>query len=131
MRKYNTGFTLVELLITVLIIGVLVSVAVPSYQEYVGETCLGVGEMNMKTMVPAQENYFMETNSYLAGERLVDGDNNITSDTLGGPLHWEANDKNSFNYVVTAGAGGISKSAVITVTKDDCVGASSITLTKN
>ena len=37
-QKKNTGFTLVELLITVAIIGILASVAYPSYTDYVSRS---------------------------------------------------------------------------------------------
>lgn len=62
--KKQKGFTLVELMITVLIVGILASFAIPSYREYIrkskraeARTALMQASMNM-------ERYFSSNNIY-------------------------------------------------------------------
>lgn len=124
MQKQYTGYTLIELLIVTLVVGVLASVAVPSYRVYVESGCMKTAKINILALAGSENNYYLENGAYLSGSKVVDGDGNVTSDSLGGPLHWESNDKNKYNYTVTAAA----NSANIVVTSPECTGSETLTV---
>ena len=62
-RKKQQGFTLIELMIVVAIIGVLSAIAVPAYKDYVTKSELASGFATIKSVITPAELYFQENNS--------------------------------------------------------------------
>ncbi|WP_281222830.1 pilin [Photobacterium sanguinicancri] len=76
MKKTQKGFTLIELMIVVAIIGILSAFAVPAYQNYVAkaEANTGLGELAaLKTNV---EDHIMNNGAFPADPATVNGSAN-------------------------------------------------------
>ncbi len=64
LRKEHSGFTLVELMITVAILGVLAAVAIPMYSNYMNRAKQSDAIIGLKAAQMAQEQFFSENNAY-------------------------------------------------------------------
>ncbi|PID46724.1 MAG: hypothetical protein CSB47_02690 [Proteobacteria bacterium] len=60
----NTGFSLIELVITVAVIGILSSIAIPSYTKYVRETKRTEAKTEILRIAQLQESYYVQHLSY-------------------------------------------------------------------
>lgn len=65
MLPKQRGFTLIEVMIVVVIIGILASIAYPSYQEYVWRANRAEGQAFLQDVSARQERYFSQNNSYV------------------------------------------------------------------
>lgn len=66
MRRRMNGITLMELLIVVVVIGILASIAVPSYRNYVIRTNRTDATTMLLRIQSAQEKFFLQNNQYAA-----------------------------------------------------------------
>lgn len=82
-KKDSSGFTLIELMIVVAIIGILAAIAYPAYQDQVRKSKRTDGQAALLDMMAKQERYFTDNNSYTATLTglgyTVDADGNADS----------------------------------------------------
>ena len=67
----HSGFTIIELLITMAIIAILASVALPSYTAYITRSKVAQATSNLLTMRTKMEQYFQDNRQYVGA--CVDG----------------------------------------------------------
>lgn len=99
----SRGFTLIELVITVMIIGILAAIAIPQYQQYVTKARRTEAKSALARVQGAQERYFTVNNTYTqdplqlqllscaantttSGDTCASGNYTITIGALGGAI---------------------------------------------
>jgi len=63
----SSGFTLIELMITVVIVSILAAVALPSYQDHVRRAARSAGQQFLLDLAQRQEQYFLDVRWYADG----------------------------------------------------------------
>jgi type IV pilus assembly protein PilE len=64
MNKPQRGFTLIELVVVIVIVGILASIAIPSYREYVVRGNRRAAQASMMEIATRQQQYFVANRSY-------------------------------------------------------------------
>ncbi|MBF0132518.1 MAG: type IV pilin protein [Magnetococcales bacterium] len=108
MKNKSEGFTLIELVIALVIVGVLVAVAVPYYKNKVMETRRTDGKAILLEIMAAEERFFTINNTYTTN--LVAGGLGMT-DAGAGSVASE-----SGYYLVSAAACGTGIGACVILT---------------
>lgn len=110
MRRH--GFTLIEMMIVVAIVGILASVAVPSFLRFQLRTKATEGKTNLAAIRSAEEAYYSEFGTYLTLAAPVPaalpGASQAPWPAVSGfdPLGWVPEGSVYFQYLVTADNGG-------------------------
>ncbi|MEX1298378.1 MAG: type IV pilin-like G/H family protein [Desulfotignum sp.] len=87
MLKNKKGFTLIELMIVVAIIGILAAIAIPNFMNYQCKARQSEAKSNLGAIRVAQETYMAENNTYAA---------DIAN------LSWETKGETEYTYSITS-----------------------------
>lgn len=112
-QKKDRGFTLIELMIVVAIIGIISSIAYPSYTGYVIESRRADGMALINQIMQAQERFYINSYTYSADLTAVGYGSASAIDSDGG------------HYKVTATACGTGINACVLLTATPQGGQSS------
>ncbi len=67
MKTDSKGFTLVELLIVVVIIGILAAIAIPKFTNTKGKATVASMKSDLRNLAAAQEGYWVDNRTYYGG----------------------------------------------------------------
>ena len=70
-KKGTSGFTLIELMITVTIIGIVAAIAYPSYNQHILRTHRSEGKAMLAKAVADQERFYTNNNTYAANTTIL------------------------------------------------------------
>jgi len=99
------GFTFLEIIIAIAIVGILAAIAVPSYSEYIKRTHLNNAAQKAEHLQMLLNDYWEDNKTYVSGDDT----------TLQAKLGWHSGDSN-ITSKVEAGSKGIEASFKITIT---------------
>jgi len=77
MIYQNKGFTLVELLIVVAVIGILASIAIPQFSSYRQKSYCALVKSDLANLAIAEEAYFYDYDQYIAVSHNADSSSNV------------------------------------------------------
>ncbi len=70
-RKREEGFTLIELMIVVAIIGILAAIAIPQFSAYRAKAFNSAAETDLRNLMTAEEAYFADNQTYTKTQSLL------------------------------------------------------------
>ena len=79
LAREESGFTLIEMLIVLVILGILLAIAVPSYLGFKDRANRGAAQANVRSAVPAVEAYYADHGNYAF---TLNPDNTVAGTTL-------------------------------------------------
>jgi type IV pilus assembly protein PilE len=94
--KRQRGFTLIELMIVVAVMGILVAVAIPSYRSYIITANRNAAQAQMMDIANREQQYFLSNRVYASETTLASNGYALPTEV-----------SSNYSYVVTVGSGTV------------------------
>ena len=107
-KRKVSGYTMIELMITVTILSILLAIGVPAYQNYIDTADQAVLVNNINTMQLFQEDFFLRNGTYSVGLA------NIAA--IEASIGWEPQSNDGITYAVADGTNGDASNYNVTAT---------------
>ena len=101
-RSAGRGFSLIELMIAVVVVGILANLAYPSFERYLIRTSREAVQMTLLQLAGTQEKIFLNSSSYAVGTNAVTA--TYTGTSTGG-LGWSSGKSPDGKYSIAIDAG--------------------------
>ena len=96
LNKYSRGFTLIELMVTVAIVGILAAIAYPSYTQYVIRANRSAAQAQMLDIANRQQQFLLANRAYATTANLIDSGFALPAELAA-----------KYNFAATVGAGTV------------------------
>ncbi|WP_318499363.1 pilin [Photobacterium leiognathi] len=116
--KKQQGFTLIELMIVVAIIGVLSAIAIPAYKNYVTKGELASAVATMKALITPTELYIQENGNISATTPVASAAGSTGSENTLGTITFSAENTLQFKFNNTSSV----ENATVTLARDPDTG---------
>jgi type IV pilus assembly protein PilA len=107
MKKLMKGFTLIELMIVVAIIGILAAIAIPNFIKFQARSKQSEAKANMKAMFTAEKAFYQEKDRF---------------SSYVGEVGFAPERNNRYNYALTTGSQWDNRSAAVATTATTATG---------